>query len=421
MANNFLDAQVYANTMLALVKNNLVMGKMVNSKFTNQVTDQNGLQIREKRPARFQVKDGATLDTQDVVNGYETIAVDQYKNVHISVGDLEKIQSYNELVSSTTMASAASALAHEVDSFLHGKTKLFSNWVGTPGTTIGSPQQFNAAPQRLDLLAVPTSDRNAAIFTDDAYGITNSLIDNNSISDVARDALTDARIPVLSATKAYSTQQTVQYTTGTRAATAESVIDGAAQNVNYRDVKDTMTQTLNIDGGNAVTYVAGDVFTIAGVFAVNPRTAQTYSYLQQFTVTADVTGAASPGDAALTISPPIIVPGTGGAGESDLNTSFATASAAPADNAAITFLGVASTAYRYSSAFHKDAISLVYAKLPTPYTGTAAFASDPKTGASIRYWRGSDISTGAHIHRWDMVYGAATMQPLFGTRLSGTA
>lgn len=413
MANAFLDAQVYANSMLYLVKNELVMGRLVNSKFVNQVNDENGLTIRQKRPSRFVAKDGATLDAQDVVNGFESITVDQYKNVHLSIGDLEYIQSYNDLVADTNMKSAASALAHAVDSYLHTKTLEFSNWVGTPGTTIGAPSQFNRGPERLDLLAVPNTDRGAAVFTTDAYGISDTLIDNNSISDVAKSALERAQLPLLSSTRAYATQMSQQITTGTRATTG-TLINGANQNVNYRDVKDTMTQTLTVDG-DLGTYVQGDVFTIAGVFAVNPRTAESYDYLQQFTV---VTGRTGAGD--ITITPPIIVPGSGSGTDQDVNTAFATVSAVPADNAALTFLGAPSTPFRFSTAFHKDAISLVYAKLRMPFTGEASFASDPDTGVSIRYWRGSDISTGDHIHRWDMVFGASAMDPLLGVRISGT-
>ena len=121
---------------------------------------------------------------------------------------------------------------------------------------------------------------------------------------------------------------------------------------------------------------------------------------------------------ALPISP-IIVAGTGGA-EADTNTAFQTVSAVPADNAVITFLGNPSTTRAVRAAFHKQAISLVSARLPTPFSDTSSFATDPATGISIRYWRGSDISVGRHIHRWDMIYGAKTVDPRLGTRVNGT-
>lgn len=70
--------------------------------------------------------------------------------------------------------------------------------------------------------------------------------------------------------------------------------------------------------------------------------------------------------------------------------------------------------------FHKRAISLVSARLHMPFSGVASFATDPDTGISIRYWRGSDIASGQHVHRWDMIYGAAVMDPFLGTRICGT-
>ena len=91
-----------------------------------------------------------------------------------------------------------------------------------------------------------------------------------------------------------------------------------------------------------------------------------------------------------------------------------------ADNAVSTFVGNAATTYKVKSSFHKRAISLVSARLQMPFTGVASMASDPDTGIAIRYWRGSDITTGAHVHRWDMIYGGAVLDPFLGTRLSGS-
>jgi len=69
MANQFLDAQEYANSMLLLAKNALVTGKLVQGKFKNEVTDENGLSISVKRPPRFARNDAsamnASLDLSD--------------------------------------------------------------------------------------------------------------------------------------------------------------------------------------------------------------------------------------------------------------------------------------------------------------------------------------------------------------------
>ena len=71
MANQFLNAQEYANVMLLLLKNQLVFGRLVDGQFKDQVTDENGLTINVKRPPRFvDSKDGtAALVPQDIVTG----------------------------------------------------------------------------------------------------------------------------------------------------------------------------------------------------------------------------------------------------------------------------------------------------------------------------------------------------------------
>lgn len=406
--------------MLYLVKNRLVMGKLVDSSFKDQVTDQNGLKIQVKRPQRFVTTTGPTLQSQDIVNGKVDLAVDQYKGVHVEIGDLESVSSYNELVRKQSMISAASALAEDIDGFLHRKTLEFNNWVGTPGSPIANPTQFNVGWTRLEDLAVPSDGMRAATITStDAANIKNFLT-GTDIQGVNKTALERATIPIISDIDVYHTQKVPTLTTGTRAASGATLVNGAAQNVMYRAVANTMTQVLNVDTltvGHTVR--AGEVLTIAGVFAVNPRDQSVYPYLQQFTVMADATANGS-GQAALTISPPIIVPGTGAGKDPNVNTAFATASAVPADNAAVTYLGAPSTALRAGSLFHRSAISLVFARLQMPFTGNASYATDPETGVTIRYWRGSDIATGIHAHRWDMIYGATNVQRQFGVRTNGS-
>jgi hypothetical protein len=129
-------------------------------------------------------------------------------------------------------------------------------------------------------------------------------------------------------------------------------------------------------------------------------------------------GASGAGE--LIISPPIIVPGTDDGTSTAANTAFATCSAAPVNNAVVTHLGAANATRRIRAAWTKSAITMVSARLVSPFTGESSFATDPETGISIRYWRGSDISTGQHIHRWDAIFGATNMDPLMGAEISGT-
>lgn len=416
MANKFLDAKVFANVMLLLLKNRLVAGKLVETRFTDQVTDQNGLKINVKRPARFVAKNGAPLALQDAVQGSVDISVTQYRNVHISYGDLEQIQSVNQLVHDTNMMSAASALAEDLEGFLQAKTLEFNNWVGAPGVEIATLADFNSGWVRVEDLAIPGENR-CGMLTSQAAANMASFLVGTDVSNNNKTAFERARVPLISDIDVYHTQRIHGTTTGTR---TDGTVNGASQNVNYRAVSETMSQDFDVTGlGANATVAAGDTFTIEDVYAVNPRTAEAYDYLQQFVVLEDKTASAG-GAATLKISPPIIVAGTGTGTDQDVNTAFATCSAVPGTGDDVEWLGTASTTYKPNILFHKPAIQLVSARLPTPHTGTSAFVVDEGgTNIGIRYWRGSDISTGAHIHRWDMVYGATVVDRLRGVKLSG--
>jgi hypothetical protein len=447
MANQFLNAQEYANVMLLLLKNQLVFGRLVDGQFKNEVSDENGLTVSVKRPPRFiDKKDGtANLAAQDVVTGSSPVAVDQYSKVHISIGDIEYVTSFNALMQNATMKSAASTLAHSIDGFIAGQTKRFHSWVAggnvsvnaviagnatDPTQLIKSPQQAMGAHTRLMAQGVPNSDLSGVVTFTDGQGIRGSLL-SDFTPDMNADALQRVRIPIISEVDWYASQQLPILTGGTRpqgdGSSTGGQVNGANQNVNYADVKGVagstsyMQQTLAVDGlGAGVTIKQGEVFTIAGVYAWDWRAQQATEFLQQYTVLADATADGTGAIAALSISPAIIVPQTGGTQAiKDTNSAFGTVDSIPADNAYIQFAGAASAKMTIKPVFHKRAISLVSTRLHTPFTGVASFAVDPDTGIAVRYWRGSDISTGAHIHRWDCMYGAAVLDPFLGTRIAG--
>ena len=443
MANQFLSNQEYAKAMLLLAKNQLVWGKLVYGDYQNLVSDQNGLTVSVKRPPRFVKKsDGtATLALQDVVVGSVPLAVNIYDKVHISVGDIEYVQNWNALMQNTTMQSVASTLAHGVDLNIANLTKQFSSWVaggaagGNGGTNansgvalIHSPYEAMSAHTRLMTKGVPNDGNiNAVVGFDDAElmrgGLAASFMDG-----LNQTALQRVRIPIVSEANWYASQHIPLLTAGTRlqgdGSTTGATVNGAAQNVNYRAVKGSgalaqMTQTFVLAGVTPAsgTITAGEVFTIQNVFAWDWRANQQLPYLQQFTVVALVTAAV--GAATVTISPPIIVQGTTDGVSTDLNTANATVGTVPASGAFVKFVGVASTNLAIRSAFHKRAIAMVSVKLQNPFQGDYAFAQDPETGISIRYWRSSDISTGNHIHRWDMLYGLGVIDEQLGTRTCG--
>jgi hypothetical protein len=414
MANAFLSPKVFANAGLKLLKNNLVMAKLCDSEGVDKTFKAGvGGTVYVKRPPEFIIRTGATASAQDVTEGEVAVVIDKQAGVDVQFTSQEETLNVDALLKSKVLDASMAQIASYVDGELIARVNEFHNWVGTPGVTIDSPADFFKAPQRLDEMAVPMNDRNAILTPADGYGIAGSLLANAAMQgDIARSALAKAKVPLMGNIDSYITQTIPSLTCGTR---TNAAVDGASQNVTYASVKSTYTQTLNIDGvGNATTVVAGEVFTIAGVNAVNPRTKADLGYLQQFTVitggTSVASGTATAQDLALTISPPIITTGA-----------YKNVTAAPADDAVVTWLGTASTTYRANAAFHKTAIKLVSAKLVMPYSGEADYATDPDTGLTVRYWRYSDGATDTHNHRWDVFFGTVNADRRLGTRISGTA
>lgn len=432
MANAMLTPKVYANTFLKLLKNSVVLPKLVSSEYKNIVVkpisntgQKNGSTVYIKRPPMFSVRDGAVAQVQDVVEGEIAVTIDKQKGVDVEFTSMEETLTVDDLLKSKVMQAKASALANQIDMDLHAETAKFYSWVGTPGQAINSYSDLAAAPQRLDEMAVEQDGRIGILHPSDAWAMLGNLSGLTAQTKEATDALVRAKLPMLGNIDWYSTQNAGTVTCGTRS--GDALIDGANQNVTYASVKDgNWTQSLTIDAvGQAKTVAAGEVFTIANVYACNPLTKARLPYLQQFTVitggTSANSGTASAQDLQLTISPPIIT-----SGPFQTVVCAGTSSTAPDDDAAIQWMGdntesnTLSQTYKYGTVFRPEALALVSAKLVMPYSGEADYATDPDTGLTVRYWRTSDGTNDTHLHRFDVVYGVKNVDPRRGTRISGT-
>lgn len=410
MSNGFLPPKVFSNTMVAMLKNKMVAARKVSSEMKDEFKKGTGSTVYVKRPPEFVIRTGAVASAQDVTEGEVAVALDQQAGVDAEFTSVEETQNLDALLKSKVMESAATTIAQHVESQVLGQYKYFHNWVGTVGETINSATDFFKVPERLDDTGVPQEDRYGFLSPTDTYGLAGSFTSLYAQQQIATDALTKAKIPMLGNFGLFSSASLPTHVCGTRVASSSIAVKGASQNVTYASVKSTYTQTLLVDGGNGVTYAAGDVFEIADVYAVNPRTKARLGFLQQFTVHSAVTaGTTGTYEASLTISPPIITSGA-----------YQTVNAAPLDDAAVTFKGVASTGYRQNLMVHKDAIRLVYAKLVKPYSGESDFTTDPETGLTVRYWRTSDGTNDTHLHRFDVLFGVKTVDGRLGSRASGT-
>ncbi len=196
-------------------------------------------------------------------------------------------------------------------------------------------------------------------------------------------------------------------TLGTRDNTTP-IVAGANQNVTYDTAKNTWTSSLITSGHDAsVTIPAGDVFTIANVFMVNPKTKASTGILQQFTVISG--GPASGGGAAtLVVTPPIISSGP-----------HQTVNSVPADTAALVFIGTASTAYRQNLMYHKNAFALAVVPMEMP-PAVVNGARQTYKGLSVRVIPIYDGTNDVSKWRMDILYAKKCIDQRLATRLSGT-
>jgi hypothetical protein len=409
--NAFLPPKVFANAGLKLLKNSLVISKLVDSEGVDKVFQPGiGGTVYVKRPPEFIVRRGATATPQNVIEGEVAVNINIQSGVDVQFTSVEETLNVDKLLQSKVLAASMATMASDIDGVVMAQTLGFNNWVGTPGTTMSSPTSLFAAAQRLDENAIPVDGRDGVLTPGDTYGVAGSLLSNAAQQgSIAGNALEKAKVPVIGNVDWYMTQTVPGLTTGTRTTSAAAQINGAAQNVAYTAVKSSMQQTLVLKTiGNGATVVAGEVFTIAAVNDVNPRNKTSQGRPKQFTV---VTGGTADGSGNLTITifPAII---------SDNTSPYQNVDAAPANSANVTWLGAASTTYRAGAAFHKTAIKLVSAKLVMPYSGESDYATDPETGLTVRYWRYSDGANDLHNHRWDVLFNAVNTDPRLGTRVS---
>lgn len=411
MANTILNPSIIAKAAVKILDNELNAASKVYRAYEEEFSKNvNGYKIGStltiRKPAAFTVTDGPVISSyQDATEGTTTITVNRQKTIPIKFTSQELTLNIGEL-SERVIKPIMVQFANQIDLDVLDQYKNIYNWVGTPGSTVNGYASFGRVAQRMSEMAVPADQRCAFLSPADFQGGVSNLT-GLYIQSAANSAYREGRLGMVAGLDTYEAQNVRTLTTGLRGGTP--LINGANQNVSYTGAQaNTYTQSLITDGWSInITGVvkAGDVFTIANVFAVNPVTKAPLPYLQQFVVTADANSSGA-GAATLTISPAIITSGP-----------FQTVSGAPADNAALTFLGSANTAYAQNLAFHKNAFALCCVPLEMPQ-GVTGGARESYKGISVRVQPFYDGTNDATAWRFDLLYGVSTIDPRLAVRFS---
>ena len=402
MSNSLLTIDMITRKSLEILENNLVISRNVNKEYDDSFAVEGakiGSTLRIRLPDRALVTDGAALQVQDDNEQYTTLAVSSQKHIGINFTSAELTMQLDDFAE-RVLKPRISQLASSVDADVANSYKAIFNTVGTPGTTPATALVLLQAQQKLNESATPMSPRYATVNPAANAGLVNGLSGFfNPTGTISRQFKTGMMGEgVLGYDEMNMSQSIVNHTTGSRAGT-----------ILVNETVATQGQaTITLDGLTSTTTVTvGDVFTIAGVYAVNPQTRLSTGSLQQFVVTAAQTAVS--GDMAnMAISPPMYTAAN----------ALATIDAFPANNAAVTFVGTASTVYPQNLVYHKNAITLATADLLLPQ-GVDMASRQVHNGISMRIVRQYDINNDRMPCRVDVLYGFNTIRAPMACRIWG--
>lgn len=406
------------NSFAHVLQNNLVTKDVCEwNQYDGEMDDRNGLQVLEQTTPRYTISrtengvKNLSAGTDGTVFGSELFEVTGTFNANMGWGDFTKIKDIGSARESKALLGAATSMAESIDAYiLKNITNASADWVGDGSSSIDEWDDAMQAYTRAKENGVGDNDLSYVFNHTDERKLGDSVVKLPAPDGMSTSTFRRGFSGELGGIRTLFTNQLPVLTAGSRSAAA-GAINGATQNKNYADVAKagtvngrSLTQALTVDtlGANA-TVKAGEVFTIDGVFAYDNRKQAPVSpaRLQQFTVVADATANAS-GEASLIIYPAIIVPGSGAGDNININTAHATVTAAPADNALLTFKGAAAASLSPRLLIQKEAAVVNTVPLIMPASDTAMRKKLSKIPLTVRMWQHSDFHTGAHGVRFDV-------------------
>jgi hypothetical protein len=387
---------------LEILENNLVITRNVNRQYDDSFAVEGakiGSTLRIRLPDRALVTDGAALQVQDDNEQFTTLTVANQKHIGVNFTSAELTMQLDDFAE-RVLKPRISQLASSIDADVANAYKAIYASVGTPGTTPSTSLVLLQAQQKLNENAAVMSPRYATVNPAANAGLVEGMKGLFNPTDTVSRQFKNGMMGtgVLGFDEVNMSQSIKVHTTGSRAGTILVNESISAQG----------QATITLDGfSSGTTVTVGDVFTIANVYAVNPQTRESTGSLQQFVVT--TAQAASGADMVnMTISPAIFTSAS----------ALATVDSFPANNAAVTFLGSASTAYPQNLVYHKDAITFATADLLLPQ-GVDMAARANHNGISLRVVRQYDINNDRLPCRIDVLYGFSTIRPQMACRIWG--
>ena len=404
MANSLLTIDMITRKSLEIFENELAITRNVNRTYDDSFAVEGakiGSTLRIRLPDRALVTSGAALQVQDDNEQYTTLTVSSQKHIGINFTSAELTMQLSDFAE-RVLKPRISQLASSVDADVANAYSSIYQSVGTPGTTPSTSLVLLQAQQKLNEGAVQQSSRYATVNPAANAGLVEGMKGFFNPTDTISKQFKSGFMGggILGYDEIGMSQSITSFTTGSRDATAATTVSTTVSAQGATTI--TMAQ-----GAVTTTIAAGDVFTISGVYAVNPQTRVSTGSLQQFVCTA--TNTASGGTwTSVAVSPAIYTAAN----------ALATVDSFPQSGATVTFLGSASTVYPQNLVYQKDSIAFASADLLMPQ-GVDMASRQVHNGISMRIVRQYDINNDRMPCRVDVLYGYGVIRPSAAVRLWG--
>lgn len=428
MANTLLTPSMITREALRVLHNNLVFVKGVNRQYSNEFAQSGakiGSTVNIRKPNRYYVRTGQQMDVQQTNETYVPLSINRQWGVDISFSSFDltlSLDDFSKRILTPAMARLASQI--DMDGLAMAITGQYTdgtatqgagpvyNCVGTAGSTpgtvtgsgifqAGAPIIFLNAGMMMDNFATPRDENrrvvmNPAAHANSVAGLSGLFNDQSALSEQYRKGVMGNALGF-----EFAMDQNIQNLVTTSVTRVNGTQNGQMVAGN----------TIKITGcGVSAVINAGEVFTVAGCYSVNPENQQSTGQLQQFVVTQSVTLDGS-GAGTVSVSPTIKLAGTGVAD--------GTVSALP-NNGTVTWQTglTASTSYPQNLAYHQDAFTLATVDLEVP-RGVDFAARETYDGISMRIVRAFDVTNDMFPCRIDILGGWATLRPEMACRILG--
>lgn len=391
MANSLLTPKVITREALRILHNDTTLLNNVNRSYNDRFA-KSGAKIGEtlniRKPNQFKIRRGRVAQVQDVQEETIPLTVQQPVGVDMKFDSREltlDIDNFSERYIKPAVSRLTAALESDMLKYILPRVP---NAVVNSGPASLS-MALNAGAKLSEHLA-PTSDRFALMNTQqgvDVVEATSTLFNNQT--EIGKQ-YREGRMGRAAGFDWYQTTTTPRFFAG---AGTGYLVNGANQQA--ADLgKPGETQTLVVDTGTGAL-AEGTIFTIAGVYEVNPETKDQTGRLRQFTV---ISANAVPATS-IVISPAIVPSGA----KQNVNV-------VPADNAALTPATTASNNYDQGLFFQRDAFTLVTVDLEMP-SGVDWKARETLDGVSMRLVRDWDIINDEWVTRLDILPAYGVLYP----------